>query len=51
MFMIPGRFVKNGDERLVALNDVARSVVEARRGQEFAFKYGACAADVELLLN
>jgi hypothetical protein len=32
VFIIPGRFVKNGDERLVVLNDVARSVIEARRG-------------------
>jgi integrase len=42
MFIIPGRFVKNGDERLVLLNDVARSVIEAKCGQHpthvFAFK-------------
>ena len=32
VFIIPGARVKNGDERLVVLNRVARSVVEARRG-------------------
>ena len=32
VFIIPGDRVKNGDERLVVLNRVARSVVEARRG-------------------
>ena len=41
MFIIPARFVKNGDERLVVLNDVARSVIETRRGKHpthvFAF--------------
>ena len=32
VFIVPGAHVKNGDERLVVLNRVARSVVEARRG-------------------
>ena len=32
VFLIPGSRVKNGDERLVVLNAIARSVVEARRG-------------------
>ena len=32
VFIIPGSQVKNGDERLVVLNAVARSVIEARRG-------------------
>ena len=34
VFIIPGQLVKNGDERLVVLNRVARSVVEARRGKD-----------------
>ncbi|MCH8945250.1 MAG: site-specific integrase [Proteobacteria bacterium] len=42
VFIVPGEFVKNGDERLVVLNDIARSVVNARRGKHptyvFAFK-------------
>ena len=28
VFMVPGRLVKNGDERLIAVNQVARSVIE-----------------------
>lgn len=32
VFIIPGSKVKNGDERLVVLNRVAKSVVEGRRG-------------------
>jgi integrase len=33
VFIIPGAGVKNGDDRLVALNRVAASVVSARRGR------------------
>ena len=33
VFIVPGSFVKNGDDRLIVLNDIARSVVEARRGK------------------
>ena len=32
VFLVPGQMVKNGDERLVILNRIARSVVEAQRG-------------------
>jgi integrase len=32
VFIIPGTCVKNGDERLVVLNRIAKSVVELRRG-------------------
>ncbi|MEJ1388074.1 MAG: site-specific integrase [Candidatus Sedimenticola sp. (ex Thyasira tokunagai)] len=32
VFLVPGQRVKNGDERLVVLNRIARSVVEAQRG-------------------
>jgi integrase len=34
VFIVPREHVKNGDERLVVLNRVARSVVEARRGSD-----------------
>jgi integrase len=39
VFIIPGEKVKNGEERLVVLNRVAKSVVEGHRGfhAEFAF--------------
>lgn len=33
VFLIPGAQVKNGDERLVVLNRIARSVIERVRGQ------------------
>jgi integrase len=32
VFIIPGERVKNGDERLVVLNRIAKSIVEGRRG-------------------
>lgn len=32
VFVVPGDIVKNREDRLVVLNDVARSVIEARRG-------------------
>jgi integrase len=32
VFVIPGERVKNGEERLVVLNRVARSVIERMRG-------------------
>lgn len=32
VFIIPRTFVKNGDERLVVLNDFAKAAVDARRG-------------------
>jgi integrase len=32
VFIIPSVFVKNGDQRLVVLNGIAKSVVDARRG-------------------
>lgn len=33
VFMIPGRHVKNGEERLVVLNRIAESVVNSQRGR------------------
>jgi integrase len=33
VFMIPGRHVKNGEERLVVLNRIAASVVDSQRGR------------------
>ena len=33
IFLVPGNLVKNGDERLVVLNRIAKSVVEAHRGK------------------
>jgi len=41
VFLIPGENVKNGDERLVVLNRVAKSVIESQRGRhpEYVFAY------------
>ncbi len=49
--MIPGAHVKNGQDRLVVLNRVAKSVVEAMRGQhpEYVFTYEG--APVTHMLN
>ncbi|CAD6874786.1 tyrosine-type recombinase/integrase [Methylomonas fluvii] len=33
VFVVPGKFTKNGTPCLIALNSVARNVVESRRGQ------------------
>ena len=33
VFVIPGGYVKNMDDRLVVLNETARAVIEARRGR------------------
>jgi len=33
VFMVPGNMVKNGDDRLVVLNDIALSVVNDLRGK------------------
>ena len=41
IFLIPGAKVKNGDERLVVLNRVAKSVLDSVRGEhdEYVFVY------------
>jgi integrase len=41
VFIIPSAYVKNGDDRLVVLNRVARSVIDEVRGEhaEFVFTY------------
>jgi integrase len=33
VFIVPGQYVKNGDDRLIVLNRIASSVVEAQRGK------------------
>ncbi len=41
VFIVPGSFVKNGQDRLVVCNPIAHSVIEAQRGQhpEYVFIY------------
>lgn len=36
VFIIPGQYVKNGDERLVILNNIAKSVVDSQRGKHLS---------------
>jgi len=41
VFIIPGQFVKNGQDRVVILNRIAKKVIERQRGKhsEFVFTY------------
>lgn len=41
VFVVPGQLVKNGEDRLIVLNQVARGIVEVRRGihAEYVFTY------------
>jgi len=50
-FIVPGVLVKNGQDRLVVLNRIARSVIANRRGQHprFVFTYGG--RPVQHMLN
>jgi len=51
VFLIPGELVKNGEDRLVVLNSVARAVVNRQRGRHqehvFTYKYKAESRPVE----
>ena len=41
VFIIPGNRVKNGEDRLVVLNRVARSIIDAQRDRDpdYVFTY------------
>ena len=51
VFIIPGSFVKNGDERLVVLNRIAMSVVEAMRGRHAPHVFSCQGKPVRRMLN
>ena len=51
VFIVPGSFVKNGDERLVVLNDIARSIVNARRGKHPTHVFVYKGKPVQRMLN
>ena len=51
VFIVPGSFVKNGDERLVVLNDIARSVVSSRRGKHPTHVFAYQGKPVTRMLN
>jgi integrase len=42
VFIIPGTRVKNGDDRLVVLNRVARSIIDAQRGLDPQYVFTYC---------
>jgi integrase len=51
VFIIPAQRVKNGEDHLVVLNRIARSVVEARRGQHARHVFAYKGEPVERMLN
>ncbi len=51
VFIVPGSFVKNGDERLVVLNDIASSVVESRRGKHATHVFAYQGKPIARMLN
>jgi integrase len=51
VFIIPGAHVKNGDDRVVVLNRVAWSVVEAQRGLHPTHVFGYRGHPVRRILN
>jgi integrase len=51
VFIIPGRYVKNADDRLVALNRTAKSVVETQRGQHAAHVFAYRGKPTARMLN
>ena len=51
VFIIPGEFVKNGDDRLVVLNSVALGVVERQKGINPQFVFSFNGKPVTRMLN
>ena len=51
VFIVPGRRVKNGDDRVIVLNDVAKHVVEARRGKHSSHVFSFNGVPVQRMLN
>jgi integrase len=51
VFIVPGQSVKNGDDRLVVLNRVARAVIERRRGLHPTHVFGFRGQPVRHMLN
>ncbi len=51
VFIIPGEYVKNADDRLVVLNRVASSVVEARREKHETHVFSYKGSPITRMLN
>ena len=51
VFIIPGRYVKNGEDRLVVMNRVAFSVVDAQRGKHPTHVFTYSGRPTQRMLN
>jgi len=51
VFIVPGQLVKNGEDRLIVLNRVARSVVESVRGRHPEYVFSFRGKPVTRMLN
>jgi integrase len=51
VFIVPGTYVKNGEERLVVLNDIAKSVVNTHRGKHRTHVFSFRGHPVQRMLN
>ena len=51
VFIVPGKLVKNGEDRLIVLNRVARSVIESVRGRHPEHMFGFRGRPVTRMLN
>ena len=51
MFIVPGTFVKNGDERLIVMNRIARSVVESMRREHPTHVFHYKGKPIKRMLN
>jgi integrase len=51
VFIVPGLRVKNGEDRLVVLNRIARRVVDARRGKHATYVFAFKGKPVRRMLN
>ncbi len=51
VFLIPDTLVKNGEERLVVLNNIARAVVERQRGKNPAWVFTYRGSPTQHMLN
>ncbi len=51
VFIVPGSFVKNGEERLVVLNDIAKRVVDSRRGKHPTHVFAYKGEPIQRMLN
>lgn len=51
VFIVPGQYVKNTDDRLVVLNRIARSVVEGQRGKHPTNVFSYRGKPIQRMLN